>query len=125
LSSSGREIVGSGYSAGPAIETLAREDQQKQQQITRDVQGTEMPKDNTTGTRKMSQPHWCPVGLTKTQRRRLHKLRKAEIEREKAEIERDGWFNRARPMTTIKKTWREKRLAHEERDDDEDTEPSS
>jgi hypothetical protein len=28
-------------------------------------------------------------------------------------------------MTTIKKTWREKRLAREERDDDEDTEPSS
>jgi hypothetical protein len=28
-------------------------------------------------------------------------------------------------MTTIKKTWREKRLAREEHDDDEDTEPSS
>jgi hypothetical protein len=28
-------------------------------------------------------------------------------------------------MTTIKKMWREKRLAREERDDDEDTEPSS
>jgi hypothetical protein len=125
LSSSGREIVGLGYSAGPAIETLAWEDQQKQQQITPDVQGTEMPKDNTTGTRKMPQPRWCPVGLTKTQRRRLQKLRKAEIEREKAEIERDKWFNRARPMTTIKKTWREKMLAREERDDDEDIESSS
>jgi hypothetical protein len=84
-----------------------------------------MPKDNTTGTQKMSQPCWCPVGLTKTQRRRLQKLRKAETEREKAEIERDEWFNQARPMTTIKKMWREKRLAREERDDDEDTEPSS
>jgi hypothetical protein len=84
-----------------------------------------MPKDNTTGTRKTPQPRWCPVGLTKTQRRRLQKLRKAEIEREKAEIERDKWFNRARPMTTIKKTWREKMLAREERDDDEDIESSS
>jgi hypothetical protein len=84
-----------------------------------------MPKDNTTGTWKMPQPHWCLVGLTKTQRRRLQKLRKAQIEREKAEIERDEWFNRARPVTTIKKTWMEKRLAREERDDDEDTEPSS
>jgi hypothetical protein len=93
LSSSGQEIVGTSYSAGPAIETLTREDQQKQQQITQDVQGTEMPKDNMTGTRKTPQPRWCPVGLTKTQRRRLQKLRKAEIEREKAEIERDEWFN--------------------------------
>jgi hypothetical protein len=66
LSSSGREIVGLGYSVGLAIETLAREDQRKQQQVTWDVQGTEMPKDNTTGTRKMPQPRWCPVGLTKT-----------------------------------------------------------
>jgi hypothetical protein len=52
-------------------------------------------------------------------------LRKGEIEREKAEKERDEWFNQARPMTTVKKTWREKRLVREECNDSEETDLSS
>jgi hypothetical protein len=67
------------------------------------------------GARKPLQPRWCPARLSKTQRRRLHKLRKAEIEKDKEEKEHDEWFNAARPMTTPKMTWREKRLAWEER----------
>jgi hypothetical protein len=35
------------------------------------------------------EPRWCPAGLTKTQRRRLQKLRKEELEREKVEEARD------------------------------------
>ena len=33
----------------------------------------------------------------------------------RAEKERDRWFNEGRPMIVTKKTWREKRLAREER----------
>jgi hypothetical protein len=45
--------------------------------------------------RVVSEPHWCPAGLTKTQHRRLQKLRKQEIEREKEEKAHDEWFNEA------------------------------
>jgi hypothetical protein len=48
-------------------------------------------------------------------------LHKNELEKERAEKSCDDWFNQARPMITPKKTWREKRLAHEERSDNEDT----
>jgi hypothetical protein len=68
--------------------------------------------------RRIPQPRWCPAGLTKTQWRRLQKMRKSEMEREKA---CDEWFNQARPMIAPKKTWREKRLAHEECSDSENT----
>jgi hypothetical protein len=47
----------------------------------------------------------------KTQRRRLQKLRKGELEKEKAEKAHDNWFNQVRPMSTPKKTWRKKWLA--------------
>jgi hypothetical protein len=54
---------------------------------------------------------WCPPNLSKTQRWRLQKLRKKEIEQGKMEAACDAWFNEARPMKPPKKTWKEKRLA--------------
>jgi hypothetical protein len=57
--------------------------------------------------------------LSKTQCRRLQKLRKKGIEVRKAEEARDDWFNKARPMTVPKQTWREKRLARKELSDSE------
>jgi hypothetical protein len=48
------------------------------------------------------------------QRRRLQKMKQREIEERKGEVESDQWFNQARPMTGVKQTWREKRLAREE-----------
>jgi Mg-chelatase subunit ChlI len=71
--------------------------------------------------RVVSKPHWCPGGLTKTQHRRLQKLRKQEIEREKEEKARDEWFNEARPMVVTKKTCKEERFAREEGSDSEDS----
>jgi hypothetical protein len=38
-------------------------------------------------------PRWCLVGLTKTHRRRVHKLRAREMEGKKRKEERDWWFN--------------------------------
>jgi hypothetical protein len=55
----------------------------------------------------------------------LQKLRKKEIEMKRAENARDEWFNRVRPMTSLKRTWREKRLAKEECSDNEETDHGS
>jgi hypothetical protein len=41
-------------------------------------------------------------------------MKQREIEERKGEVESDQWFNQARPMTGVKQTWREKRLAREE-----------
>jgi hypothetical protein len=56
-----------------------------------------------------------------TQRRRLQKMRQREIEEKRREEERDRWFNQARPMLGVKKTWKEKMLAREEYDEDNDS----
>jgi hypothetical protein len=58
-------------------------------------------------------------GLTKTQHHRLQKLRQHEIEENIREEERDRWFNKARPMVMIKRTWGGggERLAKEEGED--------
>jgi hypothetical protein len=44
-------------------------------------------------------------------------MRKIELEREEEEKAHDDRFNQARPVVETKKTWREKRLAREERSD--------
>jgi hypothetical protein len=41
---------------------------------------------------------WCLVGLSKTQRRRLKKMYKSEMDREREERAHDEWFNKAWPM---------------------------
>lgn len=56
---------------------------------------------------------WCPAGLSHGQKRRVQRLRTQEKFAKRAEDERDRWFNRHQPMTGVKKTWREKRLARE------------
>jgi len=54
------------------------------------------------GTKPKSQ--WCPRGLTRTQKRRVQRLRALEIKEEQAEKLRDEWFNEARPMVVAKMT---------------------
>jgi hypothetical protein len=63
-------------------------------------------------------PRWCPPGLSRTQKRRVQRLRTMEMTEKMEEEERDRRFNEDRPMVIPKKTWREKRLAREEKDDD-------
>jgi hypothetical protein len=45
----------------------------------------------------------------------VQKLRAKELEEKKGEVERDRWFNQERPMVEATKTWREKRIAREEK----------
>jgi hypothetical protein len=47
------------------------------------------------GERKPPAPKWCLQGLSKTQQRRLQKLRQMEIAEKLREKERDRWFNKA------------------------------
>jgi hypothetical protein len=61
-------------------------------------------------TGKAPVPRWCPPGLTKTQRRRLQKLRKNEIEHAREEAARNAWFNEAHPMKIPEKMWTQKRI---------------
>ena len=43
-------------------------------------------------------PRWCPPGLTRTQRRKLQRLRFRENKEKKMEKQRDEAFNQYRPM---------------------------
>jgi hypothetical protein len=54
--------------------------------------------------------------MTKTQRRRLQKMCQRELAEKREEEQCHLWFNRIRPMTKVKQTWREKWLAREEND---------
>ena len=47
---------------------------------------------------KYHQLHWCPEGLTHTQKRKLQRLRNKENREQEAEKARDEYFNKYRPM---------------------------
>lgn len=51
---------------------------------------------------------WCPLGLTRTQRRKLQRLRCHERKEKELEQHRDEYFNKCRPMIPQKKEWRVK-----------------
>jgi hypothetical protein len=61
------------------------------------------------GTKPASQ--WCPTGLTRTQKRRVQRLRALEIN-EQITKKRSEWLNRNRkPMMHPKKIWKKKCIA--------------
>jgi len=62
---------------------------------------------NTT-TSKYSQPRWCPSGLTRTQKRKLQRLRCQEKKGQKAEKLKARQFNKCRPIIPQSKVWRVK-----------------
>ena len=53
-------------------------------------------------------PKWCPPGLTRTQRRKLQRLRCQERKEKEAEQQRDEYFNKHGPMFPQKQEWRVK-----------------
>lgn len=65
------------------------------------VEACEAGADRAVG--KEEEPRWCPVGLSRTKKRRVQRLRRLEsMEKKKKEEERDRWFNEARPMVVQK-----------------------
>ena len=59
-------------------------------------------------TLKYFQPRWCPSGLTRTQKRKLQRLRCQEKKGQKAEKLKAGQFNKCRPIIPQSKVWRVK-----------------
>ena len=53
---------------------------------------------NSTTISKYFQPRWCPSGLTRTQKRKLQRLRCQEKKGQKAEKLKAGQFNKCRPI---------------------------
>jgi hypothetical protein len=126
----GREIVGPCYSERMQNDDGRRVEgtEEEKNSSTRHVVGTAHPESGNKRTRdammelnlarsehkRIPEPHWCPVGLTKMQLRRLQKMRQREITEKRKEEEHDVWFTQTWPMFVMKKMWREKRLAREE-----------
>jgi hypothetical protein len=57
-------------------------------------------------------PHWCPPGLTPSQRRRIQWLRAQKLKEEAAEKEKDEHFNTIWHMFPTKQEWRVKDKAN-------------
>ena len=62
---------------------------------------------NTT-TSKYFQSRWCPSGLTRTQKRKLQRLRCQEKKGQEAEKVKAGQFNKCRSIIPQSKVWRVK-----------------
>jgi hypothetical protein len=62
----------------------------------------------TTAPRTAPTPHWCPPGLTPSQRSRIQHMRAQKLREEATKKERDGHFNTIRPMISMKQEWRVK-----------------
>jgi hypothetical protein len=141
MTNGGRKIVGPGYSALTRSDTIdtslgshapvtwgAHQSEDYDGMAHRNAPAISQSRESKgaiSSEKAMPKPRWCPVSLSKTQRRRLQKLRKKELEEEKEEKAWDEWFNQVSPMTKPKQTWREKRLAREEGSNNENTDQSS
>ncbi|TKC12035.1 hypothetical protein FA727_23635, partial [Robertmurraya kyonggiensis] len=67
--------------------------------------------DQGASTSKVQQrflPRWCPEGLTRTQKRKLQRLRFRERQEQELEKQRDEFFNQSRPMIPQRKEWKPK-----------------
>jgi len=75
--------------------------------IQRPIMANDHKASSSSSTSRYFQPRWCPPGLTRTQRRKLQRLRAQEKELEFKRL-RDKQFNHYRPMVPQGKVWRVK-----------------
>jgi len=75
--------------------------------IQRPIMANDHEASSSSSTSRYFQPRWCPPGLTRTQRRKLQRLRAQEKELEFKRL-RDKQFNHYRPMVPQGKVWRVK-----------------
>jgi hypothetical protein len=57
---------------------------------------------------KYLQPRWCPLGLTRTKKRKLQRLRLAKMQEREQEKQWDKQFDEIKPRTLPKQEWRRK-----------------
>jgi hypothetical protein len=99
------------------VARLGGVDGQRKKGVTNEIMGrvkVVASKQIVTVQMKTPSPRWCPAGCSKTQRRRLQKMRQKKMRRE---MEQDQWFSGARPMVKVKQTWSEKCLEREQDSD--------
>jgi hypothetical protein len=93
------------------IRTEARSSSQKQQNWTIWSGKLEHPVSlgsilkgisRTTMIETSSTPHWCPLGLTPSQRRMIQRMRAQKLREKTVEKKRDKHFNAIRPMIPAK-----------------------
>ena len=65
---------------------------------------------SSSSTSKYFQQRWCPLGLTRTQRRKLQRQRAQEKKEQEFKRLRDKQFNHYRPMVPQGKVWRVKAI---------------
>ena len=75
--------------------------------IQRPIMANDLEANSISLKSKYFQPRWCPPGLTRTQRRKLQRLRAQEKEQEFKRL-RDKQFNHNKPMVPQGKVWRVK-----------------
>ena len=75
--------------------------------VQRPIMDNDHEASSSNSTSKYFQPRWCPPGLTRTQRRKLQRLRAQEKDQEFKRL-RDKQFNNYRPMFPQGKVWRVK-----------------
>jgi hypothetical protein len=132
ISATGREIVGPRFSRGPTTlghscakqkpraddkggqaglgndagrEKASHVAEERNKQVGRESTSQVNSQGDVVGVQKMLALRWCPHGLTKTQQRRVQKLRALEIKLREIKADRYTWFNQEWPMTVSRKTW--------------------
>ena len=76
--------------------------------IQRPIMDNDHEDSSSNSISKYFQPRWCPPGLTRTQRRKLQRLRAQEKKDQEFKRLRDKQFNNYRPMVPQGKVWRVK-----------------
>jgi hypothetical protein len=81
------------------------------QVVTPNQKGSVTDDHEASGSKSLPEcflPRWCPPGSTRTQRRKLQRLRLREKREKELEKKRDKDFNNYRPMVPQGKEWRVK-----------------
>jgi len=76
--------------------------------IQRPIMANDREASSSSSTSKYYQPRWCPPGLTRTQRRKLQRLRAQVKKEQEFKRLRDKQSNHYRPMVPQGKVWRVK-----------------
>ena len=73
--------------------------------IQRPIVADDHEASSSTTTSKYFQPRWCPSGLTRTQKRKLQRLRCQKKKGHEVEKLKAGQFNKCRPIIPQSKVW--------------------
>ena len=76
--------------------------------IQRPTRANDHQAGSSSSASKHFRPRWCPLGLTRTQKRMLQRLRFQEKKEQEFKRLRDKQFNNYRPMVPQDKVWRVK-----------------